>query len=185
MMTPKSTLRHKKNTSSINDFINGSTFHRVLSNIISTQQIKKIKRLVLCSGKIYFELQDYIDALKNENTHIIRIEQLYPFPYDTLEEEISKFSNCEIIWCQEEPKNMGPWGFIRSRIQDVLKSIQSNQTTLPFVGRRASASPATGVFDRHLTNQKNILRLAIEADISEIQQEKQGVSLVKYKLPIE
>ena len=185
MMTPKSTLRHKNNISSISEFINGSTFHRVLSNPLSAQQTKKIKRLVLCSGKIYFELQDHINTLKNENTHILRIEQLYPFPYDTLEEEIKKFPDCEILWCQEEPKNMGPWGFIRSRVQNVLNNIKSKQSSIPFVGRRAAASPATGVFDRHLANQKNILRLAIEADMIEIQEEKAGVSLVKYKLPIE
>ena len=185
MMTPKSTLRHKRNKSSISHFINGSTFHRVLSDPLSKQQFQKIKRLVLCSGKIYFELQDHIDAIKNIDTHILRIEQLYPFPYDALEEEIKKFSDCEIIWCQEEPKNMGPWGFIRSRIQNVLQNINFNQNFLPFVGRRAAASPATGVFDRHLANQKNILRLATEANMKEIIKEKEGVSLVKYKLPIE
>ena len=185
MMTPKSTLRHKNNKSPIEDFINGSTFHRVLSNQLSRQQVKKIKRLVLCSGKIYFELQDHINSLKNENIQILRIEQLYPFPYNTLEEEIMKFSDCEIVWCQEEPKNMGPWGFIRSRIQNVLTNIKSKQSLIPFIGRRAAASPATGVFDRHLANQKNILRLAIEADMKEINAEKNGVSLVKYKLPIE
>ena len=185
LMTPKSTLRHKNNKSPIDDFINGSTFHRVLGNKLLNQEVQKIKRLVLCSGKIYFELQDHINNLKNENVHILRIEQLYPFPYDTLEEEINKFSDCEIIWCQEEPKNMGPWGFVRSRIQNVLKNIRSKQTLIPFVGRRAAASPATGVFERHLANQKNILRLAIEADLKEINEEKNGVSLVKYKLPIE
>ena len=185
LMTPKSTLRHKKNTSPITDFINGSTFHRVLSNQLTSQQAKKIKRLVLCSGKIYFELQDHINNLKNEDTHILRIEQLYPFPYDTLEEEIRKFSECDIIWCQEEPKNMGPWGFIRSRVQKVLKNIKSKQSLIPFIGRRAAASPATGVFDRHLANQKNILRLAIEANMEEINKDNNGVSLVKYKLPIE
>ena len=185
MMTPKSTLRHKSNRSPINDFINGSTFHRVLTNKLSNLQIKKIKRLILCSGKIYFELQDHIDNLKKENVHILRIEQLYPFPYDALEDEIKKYSECEIIWCQEEPKNMGSWGFIRSRIQNVLKSIQHKQSLVPFIGRRAAASPATGVFDRHLANQKNILRLAIESDMNEINAEKNGVSLVKYKLPIE
>ena len=139
----------------------------------------------MCSGKIYFELQDHIDILKCENIHILRIEQLYPFPYNTLEEEIKKFSDCEIVWCQEEPKNMGPWGFIRSRVQNVLKNIKSKQLLIPFIGRRAAASPATGVFDRHLANQKNILRLAIEANIKEIEEEQIGVSLVKYKLPIE
>ena len=185
LMTPKSTLRHKKNTSSIDDFINGSTFHRVLDNIYSKKQQDKISRVVLCSGKIYFELQDYIDKFNKENIHIVRIEQLYPFPYDALEEKINKFSHCEIIWCQEEPKNMGAWGFIRSRIQEVLKKIQAKQQSLYFIGRRAAASPATGVFGRHLANQNNIIRLAIDADIKEILKEKLGVSLIQYKLPIE
>ena len=185
LMTPKSTLRHKKNTSSIDDFINGSTFHRVLDNVYSKKQQDKISRVVLCSGKIYFELQDYIDKFNKENIHIVRIEQLYPFPYDALEEKINKFSHCEIIWCQEEPKNMGAWGFIRSRIQEVLKKIQAKQQSLYFIGRRAAASPATGVFGRHLANQNNIIRLAIDADIKEILKEKLGVSLIQYKLPIE
>ena len=184
-MTPKSTLRHKKNTSSIDSFINGSSFHRVLSEIILPNQEEKIKRLVLCSGKIYFELQDYINELKNENVHIVRIEQLYPFPYDALIQEIKRFAHCEIIWCQEEPKNMGAWEFIRARLDSVLVKITSKQKNVPFVGRRSAASPATGVYERHLANQKNILRLSIEADINEIHKEKDGVSLVKYKLPIE
>ena len=185
LMTPKSTLRHKKNTSSIDSFVNGSSFHRVLSEIILPNQEEKIKRLVLCSGKIYFELQDYINELKNENVHIVRIEQLYPFPYDALIQEIKRFAHCEIIWCQEEPKNMGAWEFIRARLDSVLVKITSKQKNVPFVGRRSAASPATGVYERHLANQKNILRLSIEADINEIHKEKDGVSLVKYKLPIE
>ena len=185
MMTPKSTLRHKKNISSIDDFINGSSFHRILTDKLSARQYKETKRLVLCSGKIYFELQDYINELTKENISIIRIEQLYPFPYQALIDEIKNFSHCEIIWCQEEPKNMGAWEFIRSRIENVLKKIGSKQKNIPFVGRRASASPATGVFERHLANQKNILRLSIDADMNEIENEKDGVSLIKYKLPIE
>jgi len=185
LMTPKSTLRHKKNASPIDDFINGSTFHRVLDNVYSKKQQDKISRVILCSGKIYFELQDYIDKFNKENIHIVRIEQLYPFPYDALEEKINKFSHCEIIWCQEEPKNMGAWGFIRSRVQEVLKKIQAKQQSLYFIGRRAAASPATGVFGRHLANQNNIIRLAIDADIKEILKEKLGVSLIQYKLPIE
>ena len=185
LMTPKSTLRHKKNTSPLANFVNGSSFHRVLSDSIIAEQEKNITRVILCSGKIYFELQDYINNLKKENIHIVRIEQLYPFPYQPLADEIKKFSHCEIVWCQEEPKNMGGWGFIRSRIQKVLKNIGSKEKFLPFIGRRAAASPATGVFERHLANQKNILRLSIEADIAEIKSENDGVSLVKYKLPIE
>ena len=112
-------------------------------------------------------------------------DRLYPFPYETLTESIKNFNNCEMIWCQEEPKNMGAWSFVKNRIENVLKTINAKQLDLHFIGRRAAASPATGVFDRHLANQQNILRLATEADLEEIKKENKGVSLVKYKLPIE
>ena len=184
LMTPKSTLRHKGNTSSLKDFVNGSTFHRVLHNLLSDDEKRKIDRVVLCSGKIYFELQDHINELNLNNIHIIRLEQLYPFPYEALEEEIADFKNCEMIWCQEEPRNMGAWQFVEERIQSVLEKV-TGKIDLHFIGRRAAASPATGVFDRHLANQKNIIRLATEANLEEIKKEKSGVSLVKYKLPIE
>ena len=184
LMTPKSTLRHKGNTSSLKDFVNGSTFHRVLHNLLTDDEKRKIDRVVLCSGKIYFELQDHINELSLNNIHIIRLEQLYPFPYEALEEEIADFKNCEMIWCQEEPRNMGAWQFVEERIQSVLEKL-TGKIDLHFIGRRAAASPATGVFDRHLANQKNIIRLATEANLEEIKKEKSGVSLVKYKLPIE
>ena len=184
LMTPKSTLRHKGNTSAIEDFVNGSTFHRVLRKPLSGEEKNKINRVVLCSGKIYFELQDHIDALKLDNIHIIRLEQLYPFPYEALEEELIDFKNCEMIWCQEEPKNMGAWQFVQERVLSVVQKV-TGKNELHFIGRRAAASPATGVFDRHLSNQKNIIRLATEANLDEIKKEKSGVSLVKYKLPIE
>jgi len=184
LMTPKSTLRHKGNTSPLEDFVNGSSFHRVLRKPITKDEKSKINRVVLCSGKIYFELQDHINELALENIHIIRLEQLYPFPYEALEEEIVDFKNCEMIWCQEEPRNMGAWQFIQERVQSVLQSVVGNDA-LHFIGRRAAASPATGVFDRHLSNQQNIIRLATEANLDEIKKEKSGVSLVKYKLPIE
>ena len=184
LMTPKSTLRHKGNTSSIEEFVNGSTFHRVLRKPLSGEEKNKINRVVLCSGKIYFELQDHIDALKLDNIQIIRLEQLYPFPYEALEEELIDFKNCEMIWCQEEPKNMGAWQFVQERVLSVVQKV-TGKNELHFIGRRAAASPATGVFDRHLSNQKNIIRLATEANLDEIKKEKSGVSLVKYKLPIE
>ena len=146
---------------------------------------KKINRLIICSGKIYFELQDRIDELKKDNIFILRLEQIYPFPYDNFVNELKKFSNCEIIWCQEEPKNMGAYGFVKRRIENLMREVKAKQEKLIYVGRRAAASPATGVYDRHLTNQKNILRLAIEADKKEILDTWMGVSLVTYQLPIE
>jgi len=184
LMTPKSTLRHKANTSPLEDFVNGSTFHRILSNSLSDDELKNINRVVFCSGKIYFELQEHINELQLNNVHIIRLEQLYPFPYEALKQGIKKFSHCEMTWCQEEPKNMGAWEFIEKRLKSVIHRIGS-KNELHFIGRRSAASPATGVFDRHLSNQKNIIRLATEANLDEIENEKSGVSLVKYKLPIE
>ena len=184
LMTPKSTLRHKANTSPLADFVNGSTFHRVISNHLSDDEYKNVNRIIFCSGKIYFELQDHINELQLKNVYIIRLEQLYPFPYEALNEGIKKFNHCEMIWCQEEPQNMGAWEFIEKRLKSVLDLVGA-KNELHFIGRRAAASPATGVFDRHLANQKNIIRLATEANIDEIEKEKSGVSLVKYKLPIE
>ena len=134
LMTPKSTLRHKGNTSSIEDFVNGSTFHRVLRKPLSGEEKNKINRVVLCSGKIYFELQDHIDALKLNNIHIIRLEQLYPFPYEALEEELIDFKNCEMIWCQEEPKNMGAWQFVQERVLSVVQKV-TGKNELHFIGR--------------------------------------------------
>ena len=185
ILTPKSTLRHKKNVSSIDYFINGSTFHRVLRNEITKEKEKKINRIIICSGKLYFELQDHIEELQKENVFILRLEQIYPFPYDVFSKELKRFTECEIIWCQEEPKNMGAYGFVKRRIESVMKNINVKQEKLLYVGRRAAASPATGVFDRHVANQKNILRLAVEADNKEILDMWSGVSLVQYQLPIE
>ena len=185
VLTPKSTLRHKKNVSSKDYFINGSTFHRVLRNEITKEEEKKINRIIICSGKLYFELQDHIEQLQKQNVFILRLEQIYPFPYDVFSKELKRFTDCEVLWCQEEPKNMGAYGFVKRRIESVMKKTNMKQEKLLYVGRRAAASPATGVLDRHLANQKNILRLAVEADKKEILEMWSGVSLVKYQLPIE
>ena len=182
ILTPKSTLRHKKNISPIEHFTNNSTFHRIISNYSDK---KNAKRLLLCSGKIYFELQDYLEESKIKDVFILRLEQLYPFPYEALKSELKNNLNCEIIWVQEEPKNMGAWGFIRSRVESTMKSIKFNQKNLLFIGRKAAASSATGIFQRHLQNQKNIIRLATQAKIDEIKESWEGVSLIKYELPIE
>ena len=185
IMTPKSGLRNKKNTSSIKEFIDDSTFHRVLGEKILISKKDLISRVIICSGKIYFDLIEEKEKQNLENIYIIRLEQLYPFPYDALTLELEKFKNSEIIWCQEEPKNMGSWGFISSRIENILQSLNYKNHNLFFIGRRASATPATGSHSRHLSNQKNIVRLALKADLSEVKSNWEGVSLRQYKLPIE
>ena len=185
ILTPKSTLRHDKNISPIEDFINGSTFHRILTSKSTIQEKKSKKRLIICSGKIYFELIDHIEKLKLKHIEIIRLEQIYPFPYENFKDELSNFINSEIIWCQEEPKNMGAWGFIRNRLENVMRDVGIKQNKLYYVGRSPSAPPATGIANRHNINQQNIIRLALEADILEIKETWAGVSQIRGKLPIE
>ena len=185
IMTPKSTLRHKKNTSKIEDFINGSSFHRVMNDQLDQSSKGKINRVLLCSGKIYFEIHDQIESLGIENVAILRLDQLYPFPYDALTDELEYYKDCEIYWVQEEPSNMGAYFFVKERIESVMHSLNLKTKELIFIGRRSSASPATGVQARHTQNQKNIIDLAIKADKEEIYDNKDGVSLLKYELPIE
>ena len=103
-------------------------FHRVLRNEISLEKEKKINRLIICSGKIYFELQDHIQNLNKQNIFILRLEQIYPFPYDVFLKELKRFKDCEIIWCQEEPKNMGAYGFVKRRIESIMKEINFKQS---------------------------------------------------------
>ena len=160
IMTPKSTLRHKRNVSPISDFTNGSTFHRLMRNDLTSQEEKKVNRILLCSGKIYFELQEQIEILEKKNVFILRLEQLYPFPYEAVTWELERFPKAELIWVQEEPKNMGAWGFVKSRIDNVMQTLKNHQQKLYYIGRRAAASPATVVYDRHLANQKNIFAIS-------------------------
>ena len=185
IMTPKSTLRHKKNTSKIEDFINGSSFHRVMNDQLDQSSKGKINRVLLCSGKIYFEIHDQIESLGIENVAILRLDQLYPFPYDALTDELEYYKDCEIYWVQEEPSNMGAYFFVKERIESVMHSLNMKTKELIFIGRRSSASPATGVQARHTQNQKNIIDLALNAEKKEIYDNRDGVSLLKYELPIE
>ena len=186
IFTPKSTLRHKKNTSNIDQFINGSTFHRILTDLIPSNEKKKKKRLILCSGKIYFELQDRLDKLNIKDCVIIRLEQIYPFPYEIFKDELINYKEAEILWVQEEPKNMGAWGFVRSRIESVMLEAEVKQEELYYVGRSPAASPAAGSLSRHNTNQENIISLATEGDIKKVKKSWAGVSTkLKSNLPIE
>ncbi len=186
IFTPKSTLRHKKNTSNIDQFINGSTFHRILTDLIPSNEKKKKKRLILCSGKIYFELQDRLDKLNIKDCVIIRLEQIYPFPYEIFKDELINYKEAEILWVQEEPKNMGAWGFVRSRIESVMLEAEVKQDELYYVGRSPAASPAAGSLSRHNTNQENIISLATEGNIKKVKKSWAGVSTkLKSNLPIE
>ena len=166
IMTPKSLLRHKKCVSNISEFSKKSTFHRVLEDDAYTKtnnllELKKrddkIDKVVMCSGKIYYDLIEAREKLKVDNVTFVRIEQLYPFPAKTLANILKRYSKAEFIWCQEEPKNMGAWNTVRNYIDRTLEIVNFGDKSVKYVGRKASSSTATGNLNKHLAQQKEIL----------------------------
>ncbi len=152
VMTPKSLLRHKLSVSSLEDLTDGK-FQPVIGEIDKLTNTK-VKRVVVCSGKIYFDLLEYRRENKLNDTAIVRIEQLYPFSRTDLSKELKKYKNLkEIIWCQEEPLNQGPW----YQIQHQLKQTISDKQTLAYTGRKASASPAAGYLKVHVAQQEGLV----------------------------
>ena len=117
----------------------------------------EIKKVVMCSGKIYYDLIEARENIKNNDVVFIRIEQLYPFPAKTLARQLKKYEKAEFIWCQEEPKNMGAWNTVRNYIDRTLEIIYFIKDKVKFVGRKASSSTATGNLNKHLAQQKEIL----------------------------
>ncbi len=165
IMTPKSLLRHKRCISNISEFISKSSFHRVLeddaynkeNNLISLKKENKIKKAVMCSGKIYYDLIEEREKTKKNDIVFIRLEQLYPFPAKTLAKILKKYKKAEFVWCQEEPKNMGAWNTVRNYIERTLEMINLKDINIKFVGRSASSTTATGNANKHLAQQKEIL----------------------------
>jgi len=170
VMTPKSLLRHKRCISDIAEFSIKSTFHRVLeddayikqNNLISLNNEDKIKKVVMCSGKIYYDLVDAREKSKNKNVVFIRLEQLYPFPAKTLANILKRYRQAKFIWCQEEPKNMGAWNTVRNYIDRTLEMINIKDINVKYVGRQASSSTATGNANKHLAQQKEILEKVLK-----------------------
>jgi len=169
MMTPKSLLRHKRAVSRLDEFSEGKSFHRLLwddaqtnkSEKIKLAKDNKIKRVVLCSGKVYFDLYEEREARGINDIYLLRVEQLYPFPAKALITELSRFKKAEIIWCQEEPKNMGAWGFIEPYLEWVLAHIEAKHPRARYAGRAGSASPATGQMSRHKAQLAALLEEAL------------------------
>ena len=165
VMTPKSLLRNKRCTSIISDFLKKNSFHRILedhayledSQTIELKKDSKIEKVIMCSGKIYFDLLEAREKVKNDRIVFIRIEQLYPFPAKTLAKLLKRYENAEFIWCQEEPKNMGAWNTVRNYIDRTLEIIDFRNSKVKYIGRNASSTTATGNFNKHLAEQKKIL----------------------------
>ena len=168
IMTPKSLLRNKNAVSNINQFSVGETFHRLLWDDDHEQLIKNssIEKLILCSGRIYYDLYEERKKYKDSNTYILRVEQLYPFPENGLLKELNRHKNIkEIIWCQEEPKNMGGWAYMKENIDDLFSKRDVKPETIKYVGRAASASTATGLMANHKAQLENIFKRVFTPNI--------------------
>ncbi len=171
LVTPKSLLRHKLAVSRAEEFTTGSSFHRVLwddaqhgNSDTKLVADDKIKRVVLCSGKVYYDLLEERDARGIDDIYLLRIEQYYPFPAHSLINELDRFKQAEMIWCQEEPKNQGAWSFIEPNLEWVLSRIKADHKRARYVGRATSASPATGLASQHKAQQEALVNEALSIE---------------------
>ena len=169
LMTPKSLLRHKRVVSTLPQFGPGTSFHRVLwddAQFLEGQSIElkpdaEIKRVVLCSGKVYYDLYEEREKRGLDDVYLLRMEQLYPFPARALIQELTRFAEAEMVWCQEEPKNMGAWTFIEPNLSWVLDHIGAKHRRPRYAGRPASASTASGLARKHQLELKTLLEEAL------------------------
>ncbi len=173
LMTPKSLLRHKRAVSRIEDLQTGSSFHRVLWDDAQTggsdtvlKPDDEIRRVVICSGKVYYDLLEARDAAGLDDVYLLRLEQFYPFPAMSMSKELGRFTNAEVVWCQEEPKNQGGWSFVEPNIEWILGRIGARSSRPVYAGRPAAASPATGLMKQHRQQQEALIddALGIERD---------------------
>jgi 2-oxoglutarate dehydrogenase E1 component len=165
LMTPKSLLRHKRAVSRLEELGNDTTFHRILyddAQMLPDEKIKlvaddKIRRIVLCSGKVYYDLHEEREKRGIDDIYLMRVEQLYPVPLKALVAELGRFKNAELVWCQEEPRNMGAWHFIEPYLEWVLNQVHAPNKRPRYAGRAASAATATGLMSKHQAQLKALL----------------------------
>ncbi len=169
LMTPKSLLRHKRAVSRLSDFGPGTSFHRLLwddAQLGEKEKIElvadnRIRRLVLCSGKIYYDLYEEREKRGINDVYLLRVEQLYPFPVKALIKELARFKDAEVVWCQEEPRNMGGWHFVEPYLEWVLKQVGTTSERARYAGRPAAAATATGLMSKHLAQLASLLEDAL------------------------
>jgi len=161
IMTPKSLLRAPDVASKLADMGPGTSFHRVFEEVDQLAPDDQIRRVVLSSGKVYYDLLKARHERKIADVVLIRIEQLYPFPFSGLGKAVARYRNAEFVWCQEEPENMGAWTFVDRRIEQVLAGLDIKAKRPRYVGRRGAAATATGLYSRFLSEQKNLVDEAL------------------------
>lgn len=170
LMTPKSLLRHKRAVSQLDAMATGTSFHRLLrdhaekpgEHKIKLRADGKIRRVVLCSGKVYYDLFEERERREADDIYLLRVEQLYPMPLKALVNELSRFRKAEVVWCQEEPKNMGAWTFIDPYLEWVLGQVGNGQVRPRYIGRPAAAATATGLMSKHLAQMKAFMDEAFD-----------------------
>jgi 2-oxoglutarate dehydrogenase E1 component len=163
VFTPKSLLRAKEVMSRLDEMGPGSDFQRVIPETGPIVADDAVRRVVLCSGKVYCDLVKARAERGDDRVALVRVEQLYPFPSDALGQVLARWRNAAIVWCQEEPQNMGAWNFVDRRIEDVLAGLDIAAKRPRFAGRAEAASPATGLFKRHAEEQTRLVADAIAA----------------------
>jgi 2-oxoglutarate dehydrogenase E1 component len=169
LMTPKSLLRHKRAVSRLDEMGAETSFHRLLwddAQLLGGETVKlvpddKIRRVVLCSGKVYYDLYEEREKRGIDDIYLLRVEQLYPVPLKALVHELQRFKSAEMVWCQEEPRNMGPWHFIEPYLEWVLNQAAAVHRRPRYAGRPASAATATGLASKHLQQLKAMLDEAL------------------------
>ncbi|MDP4796333.1 MAG: 2-oxoglutarate dehydrogenase E1 component [Rhodospirillales bacterium] len=157
LMTPKSLLRHKRAVSRLEEMAEGTSFHRVLWDEGDFVADDKIKQVIMCSGKVYYDIAEERDKRGLKDVYILRVEQLYPYPEKAIEKELVRFPNARIVWCQEEPRNMGSWTYIREPLEDHLWRMGRTDTYVRYTGRTAAAAPATGLAKKHVAQQAALI----------------------------
>ncbi len=169
LMTPKSLLRHKRAVSRLDELTTGTSFHRLLwddAQLLPDEKIKlvpdnKIRRVLVCSGKVYYDLYEEREKRGIDDIYILRVEQLYPLPTKALVTELSRFKQAEVVWCQEEPRNMGAWHYVEHYLEWVLNQVEAKQRRPRYATRPASASTAVGQMPKHLAQLKQLLDEAL------------------------
>ncbi len=170
VMAPKSLLRHKLVVSKLGEMGPETRFRRVLPEIDNLELDKNIRRVVLCSGKVYYDLLQKRRDEGIKDVAIIRLEQLYPWPRKTLFQQLARYPHAEVIWCQEEPANMGAWFFVYPRLQAMFDKLEGKNTRPVYVGRKAAASPATGFAKVHLAEQEELVERSLRGALDDLPQ---------------
>jgi len=176
VMTPKSLLRHKLVVSNLADFGPGSRFRRVLPETEALKPDAQIKRVILCSGKVYYDLFEERAKRGIDDIAIVRVEQLYPWPKEAVMKELGRYPTAEVVWAQEEPANMGPWTFVDRRIEFILEELEHKSRKPTYVGRKAAASPATGLNKNHVYEQALLVEQALTGALFTLPQPFRRVS---------